>query len=253
VDEEEKEKPSTSSPASSKNSNGSQENSNSNNNDIKFNYKKYSFNFLYRLCYDYHACRAEFGRCGGLIKFINVIEKEMMPLSPLTSSPTHYCEEDYERIIEVICLCCKESINRLRLREQGYLVYLVKLQQILKKKFDQNDKTSESSTINNNNSCKNKMTFVNSTDFHIHNKLLVALCCFSHDQDSMNILLNNNLVDSLIEYLNELISFNNSTKIEKLKPKEEKEEEEEGEEVKPQEEKLLCLKTLLELNKKTGN
>jgi hypothetical protein len=156
-----------------------------------FNHAEFSFNLLYKLCYDYANCRSEFGRMGGLSKFINKIESFSAPTSP---DKKEYNQE-YERLIEMICLSCKEATNRSRLREQGFLVNLIKLQQSLKQ-------------INISNPSNSKC--LEST---LHNKLLVALCCFVYDQDSLSVLLNNGLIDCLLTYLNDsVMNTSESTK-----------------------------------------
>lgn len=150
-----------------------------------FDYSEYSFNILYKLCRDYHACRAEFGRVGGLNKFITKIESFNAAESDKIS--------DYEmKLIEIICFSCKESVNRFRLKEQNHLGYLVKLQQRLKQKL-----ASLSAEL--------------SQDSALFNKLLVAICGFVHDPDSMNILLTSGLIDSFLSFLNDSYSASKST------------------------------------------
>lgn len=139
---------------------------------IDFNYSEYSFTILYKLCRDYHACRAEFGRVGGLTKFIQKIE----------SLNSETVTDSESKLIEVLCFSCKESVNRFRLKEQNHLVYLIKLQQRLKLKLISDE---------------------NSLDSCLFNKLLVAICGFVHDPDSMNVLLSNGLVDSFLSFLND--------------------------------------------------
>ena len=39
-----------------------------------FNYSEFSFNLLLKFCHEYHVCRAEFGRVGGLNKYLTNIE-----------------------------------------------------------------------------------------------------------------------------------------------------------------------------------
>jgi hypothetical protein len=150
---------------------------------IKFNYCEYSFNLLYKLCRDYHGCRAEFGRNGGLTKFLTRID-QFQTLNKLTNNEM--------KQIEVICFSCKESVNRFRLKEQNHLIALIKLQQRLKKAL----------VAASNNNKKNDFC-LDSLDATLFNKLLVAICGFVHDQDSMNVLLNNGIIDSFISFLND--------------------------------------------------
>jgi len=152
---------------------------------IKFNYCEYSFNLLYKLCRDYHACRAEFGRNGGLTKFLTRID-QFQTLNKLTNNEM--------KQIELICFSCKESVNRFRLKEQNHLTALIKLQQRLKKAFV---------VASNNNNNKKTDFCLDSLDATLFNKLLVAICGFVHDQDSMNVLLNNGIIDSFISFLND--------------------------------------------------
>jgi hypothetical protein len=154
---------------------------------IKFNYCEYSFNLLYKLCRDYHACRAEFGRNGGLTKFLTRID-QFQTLNKLTNNEM--------KQIELICFSCKESVNRFRLKEQNHLTALIKLQQRLKKAF-------VVASNNNNNNNKKTDFCLDSLDATLFNKLLVAICGFVHDQDSMNVLLNNGIIDSFISFLND--------------------------------------------------
>lgn len=149
-----------------------------------FNYSEFAFNLLLKLCHDYHVCRAEFGRVGGLIKYltrIDLINNQSTTETSVTSKPSL----EFEKLIEMLCFSCKESVNRLRLKEHNHLSTLVKHQQTLKSKLIAQKSTAQ---------CQSLLC----SDSSIHNKLLVALCCFAHDQDSMNTLMGNGLVDSLI-------------------------------------------------------
>jgi len=71
------------------------------------------------------------------------------------------------------------------------LSFLLKLQQCLKKKASLQQKPIENSEK------------VNCLDSALFNKLLVAICGFVHDPDSMNVLLANGLVDSFLSFLND--------------------------------------------------
>ncbi len=159
----------------------------------KFNFSEYSFNLLYKLCRDHSSCRAEFGRHSGLSKCISKIESYNLFDSNMNENDLVLISDlkEYEKLIEMLCLCCKESVNRMRLREQSFLVHLVKLQQKLRQNKHEIFKITK---ITNN-----------STEFSWHNKLLVALCCFAHDNESMNVLLSNGLIESLLAYLKESI------------------------------------------------
>ena len=155
----------------------------------QFNYSQLAFNLLFKLCRDYHVCRAEFGRVGGLAKYLNRIEDIQKEENINQNKKLNH---EHDHLIEMICFSCKESVNRLRLKEQSQLSSLVKLQQKVKAEHSKNISESQQlSTL-----C---------SDSTLHNKLLVAICCFAHDQDSMNILLGNGLVDCLITFLNDSI------------------------------------------------
>ncbi len=151
-----------------------------------FNFTDFSFNLLYKLCYDYPNCRSEFGRVGGLVKILNKIEAYHAP----DQTAKNITQQEYEKLVEMICLSCKEVTNRSRLREQGFLINLVKHQQKLFK-------------LNLNYTSKSSR---GSFESKLHNKLLVALCYFVYDQDSLNVLLSNGLMDSLLAYLNESLT-----------------------------------------------
>ena len=129
-------------------------------NDIKktgqtFNFTEFSFNLLYKLCYDFPSCRSEFGRVGGLVKIVNKVEAYHAP-DPVTKNIT---QQEYERLVEMICLSCKEVTNRSRLREQGFLVNLIRHQQKLFK-------------LNLNYTSKSSR---GSFESKLHNKLLVII------------------------------------------------------------------------------
>lgn len=156
-----------------------------------FNYSEFSFNLLLKFCHEYHVCRAEFGRVGGLNKYLTKIEAINSQITTKKDSANNLSKETlrtYGKLIEMICFNCKESVNRLRLKEQGHLSKLVKHQQDLKA-----EKLKAILKQYNEKSLQELCS-----DSSIHNKLLVAMCCFAHDQDSMNILLSNGLVDALL-------------------------------------------------------
>ena len=155
----------------------------------QFNYSQLAFNLLFKLCRDYHVCRADFGRVGGLAKYLTRIEDIQKEENINQNKKLNH---EYEHLIEMICFSCKESVNRLRLKEQSHLSSLVKLQQKVKAEHSKNiSESRQLSTL-----C---------SDSTLHNKLLVAICCFAHDQDSMNILLGNVLVDCYMNFLNDSI------------------------------------------------
>lgn len=167
---------------------------------LQFKFSQFSFHLLSKLCHEYHACRAEFGRVGGLNEYLVKIESltdeviatmsKLGPDVPAASMPAVL--DEYEKLIDVLCVSCKESLNRLKLKENGHLLNLIKLQQKLKaNKSDVNKVYKRSASTH--------------VEFTLYNKVLAALCCFAHDQDSMNVLFSNGLIDSLLFYLTEII------------------------------------------------
>jgi hypothetical protein len=120
-----------------------------------FNFTEFSFNLMYKLCYDFPSCRSEFGRVGGLVKIVNKIET-YHSLDPVTKNIS---QQEYERLVEMICLSCKEVTNRSRFREQGFLINLVKHQQrLFKLNLNYNSRSSRGSF-----------------ESKLHNKLLVII------------------------------------------------------------------------------
>lgn len=158
---------------------------------------------MFKLCRDYHACRAEFGRVGGVAKYISKVDLMTPNIAPSVNKKVMTCAylKEYTRLIDILCLSCKESANRLRLKEQGYLINMLKLQQKLK-----NNKNELNKYFKTDAESSEDNSFIDAT---LYNKLLVALCCFAHDQDSMNILLNNGLIESLLGYLTEANKIEN--------------------------------------------
>lgn len=157
----------------------------------EFKFLEFSFNLLVKFCHNYDACRSEFGRVGGLSECINRIEllNPCILVSPLDSNVAN----EFSQLVEIVCMSCKTASNRLRLRESGSILNLLKLQQKLRSSKTDLNKTFPS---NNNNA---------NIDFTLYNKLLAALCCFAHDQDSMQVLFGNGFIDSLLFYLDESI------------------------------------------------
>lgn len=92
-------------------------------------------------------------------------------------------------MIEMICLSCKTSSNRIRWRDSGNLAALLKLQQKLK-----------------SNAVKSSKKQAANIDSTLYNRLLAALCCFIHDHDSMTILYAQGFLDALLFYVNESVA-----------------------------------------------
>lgn len=142
--------------------------------DKEFKYFEFALSLLMKFCHNYDACRSEFGRVGGLGDSVGRILAEADS------------DADYERLVDLVCMACKASSNRVRMRDTaGQLVALVKLQQRLRSRRP----ASSSPNI----------------DSSLHNRLMAALCCFVHCQDSMQSMFANGFVDSLLAYVDETV------------------------------------------------
>ncbi len=146
--------------------------------------------------------------------YIENIEKQtnmFLAQAAINSKPSISEINEYNKQVEIICLSCKESVNRLKLREQGLLVNLVRLQQRIKSnKLEISVGFKYATGSSSLSSSSNSLNHLNSNDQIDHtwyNKLLVALCCFAHDQESLNILLANGLIEALIGYLDESMTI----------------------------------------------
>ena len=124
-----------------------------------FNCKTFSFNLLYKLSKENDCCRAEVGRVGGIKKLLNLIKND----------------DKNEKLIELLCLTCKEAVNRHRFKEQNLLCELIGL---LKRNLYETKRSI----------CTQK--------------LINSICSFTHDQDSLSYFLQNSLCDCFIDYLN---------------------------------------------------
>jgi hypothetical protein len=82
--------------------------------------------------------------------------------------------------INALCLACKESLNRVRIREQGGLIILLDLL---------NDEDLEM----------------------IHNRLVGSLLCFLYDEPSIQILLSNNVITILTNHLSKCMGQKKQT------------------------------------------
>lgn len=79
------------------------------------------------------------------------------------------------KAVEGLCFCCREAVNRIKVRESGALELLLKL-------------------------------FCSHEHRHLHRKLVLAFTCFCYDEPSLEILLNGGIVQGLVAHLKTIIS-----------------------------------------------
>ena len=114
-----------------------------------------ALSFLINLS-EHHNFRPAFGNAGGISLFTNFVKVEDFTAK--------------EKVVSVLCLCCKEAVNRVKLREDGVLKLFIAY---LK---DDSYKT-------------------------LHLRIVSALVCFLYDETSFDTLLDNGLVPVLIRHL----------------------------------------------------
>ena len=102
------------------------------------------------------------GTEGGILAFYKYIEQ---------NEPGHMTA----KAVEGLCFCCREAVNRNKVRETGALELLMKL-------------------------------FSSSAYKHLHRKLVLAFTCFYYDDPSLEVLVNGGIVSALITHLNTIIS-----------------------------------------------
>lgn len=117
-----------------------------------------AFQVVINLC-EYHNFRAEFGNAGGISMF-----KDMY------LSSEHFCEKSKEDVLSVLCLCCKEAVNRVKHRDENILILIL-------------EALSEDKLIN------------------LHARIISALVCFLYDETSFDVLLENGMVPLLVKKL----------------------------------------------------
>lgn len=111
--------------------------------------------------------RPEFGSTGGLQTYIEMF-------SEVTDIPKQLA------ILNIVCLCCKESVNRVKVRNFGGLKILC-------------------DTLNNE-------------EYHkIHDRVISALQCFVFDEAGLDVLLEHNLVSVLMHHLKRVAGFKSTT------------------------------------------
>ena len=133
-----------------------------------------SSTLLFRLL-NHPQARPVFGAAGGVTQFIEIltdwdgnVEHDMENMSRIFS------------ILNVVCMCCKDVVNRVKIREQGGLLMLLAFLKSGKLK-------------------------------NLHERIISALQCFLYDEASIEILLEADLVTTLMEHLKTICSFESST------------------------------------------
>ena len=118
-----------------------------------------AFQLILRLC-NLPVFRPEFGNANGIVIILELFNSD---------------EEFYKQLrrdmIDVLSMCCKEAVNRVKLRESGSLQKLVEV--LLDEEYQ-----------------------------ILHVRVVSALVCFIYDQQSFDILLENGLVHVLLKQLN---------------------------------------------------
>ncbi|XP_046366366.2 uncharacterized protein LOC124142127 [Haliotis rufescens] len=112
--------------------------------------------------------RAAIGAAGGIQLFVRLLQQE--------NNRSHINEIS---VINALCLCGKEAVNRIKIRQQGGLELFINV--LREPKFAQ-----------------------------IHDRVISGLVCFLYDFDSMDVLLENNLVEVLLIHLQRCGDFKSS-------------------------------------------
>jgi hypothetical protein len=102
--------------------------------------------------------RPVFGAAGGIKCFISLAE--------LGSKPQHITL----KVINVLCLCCRESVNRIKIRELGGISLLMKCVQ------------DASMSV-------------------LYNRIISSFLCFLYDEASVTLMLENSVIDILVEQM----------------------------------------------------
>ena len=114
-----------------------------------------ALSFLINLS-EHHNFRPAFGNAGGISLFTNFVKVEDFTAK--------------EKVVSVLCLCCKEAVNRVKLREDGVLKLFI--------------------------------TYLKDDSYKtLHLRIVSALVCFLYDENSFDTLLDNGLVPVLIRHL----------------------------------------------------
>ncbi|KAK3587142.1 hypothetical protein CHS0354_006782 [Potamilus streckersoni] len=130
--------------------------------DVESPYFQQSFILVLHLT-EHPNFRPSFGAAGGIQSFIELMDSE------------HYAQYR-TRMLNCLCLCCKEAINRVRLREAGALQLFLRVAQ---------DETF---------SC-------------LYDRMISSWLCFLYDDQSFQVLLSNGLVPCLLSHLQRCVGF----------------------------------------------
>ena len=103
-----------------------------------------------------HNFRPSFGNAGGITLFKTLLENSDF--------------SGKEKVISALCLCCKEAVNRVKLREEGILKYFIEI-------------------------------LTDDVYMALHLRIVSALVCFLYDETSFDVLLENGLVPVLVMHL----------------------------------------------------
>ncbi|XP_045171658.2 uncharacterized protein LOC123533822 [Mercenaria mercenaria] len=144
-----------------------------------------AFQIINRLC-EHHNFRAEFGNAGGITIFHDGFQSKELFWTNLR-----------EDLLSVLCLCCKEAVNRVKLRDENILIFFIK--SLSDDKFK-----------------------------NLHARIVSGLVCFLYDETSFDVLLENGLVPLLVKHLKSnimhLTADSQGEKEVKLESNEEKED-----------------------------
>ncbi|XP_033748539.1 armadillo repeat-containing protein 5-like [Pecten maximus] len=123
-----------------------------------------SFTTLIRLADHSHA-RAELGNAGGITQFIDYFE-----------GLGNFDKDKRFSVLNVLCLCCKDVVNRVKIRDNNILP-----------KFLDSLKDNEYKRL--------------------HDRVISALLCFLYDESSLELLLQKGLIPLLLTHLQRVAAF----------------------------------------------
>ncbi|XP_060078408.1 armadillo repeat-containing protein 5-like [Ylistrum balloti] len=123
-----------------------------------------SFTTLIRLADHSHA-RAELGNAGGITKFIGFFQ-----------GIGNFDKDKRFSVLNVLCLCCKDVVNRVKIRDNSILP-----------KF---------------------LECLKDTEYkRLHDRIISALLCFLYDESSLELLLQDGLIPLLLSHLQRVAEF----------------------------------------------
>ncbi|XP_050410234.2 uncharacterized protein LOC126824872 [Patella vulgata] len=116
---------------------------------------------------EFEYIRPVIGSAGGITLFITL----------LTDTRQHV---DKIKVMNVLCLCGKESVNRVKIRENGALEIL--------------------------------LSALNGVEYQrLHDRIISSFLSYLYDEPSLNLLLENGLIDILLRHLERCTEFTSST------------------------------------------